>query len=305
MDGDYGSDAWRGTATSALALVCWIALIGCTDRSIVFAAMLADDSSQELYSIRADGSDLSRLTSTDGEDEYAPRWSPDHTQVAYLIDAQMFVRQVGGDDAALVAHEVGRGSRGLDAPAWSPDGTQIIYCYPREPDWVDLGEEMVDESYATSLHRVNADGTGDVDLSYHDRTLTFPAWSDDDQVAFLISDDCPDCPGGWEYMGLVRADGTGLEEIVFSTDDTDVIPREDLDWHPDSKRLAYTGAGIVVADILGTERTLVLDEGSMPRWSPDGTRIAYLGDDGIHVMNANGSGDSLIYEAQGIVGIDW
>lgn len=299
----------RSSELSLVAL-CGILVtgLGCTDRSIVFAAALDGDSSRELYSIRADGSDLTRLTSTDGEDEYAPRWSPDHTQVAYLIDAQMFVRQMGEGDAQLVVHEVGRGSRGLDAPAWSPDGTQLIYGYPREPYWVDLGEEIVDESYATTLHRVNADGTGDVDLAYHDRTLTFPAWSADDRVAFLISDDCADCPGGWEYMGLVHADGTGLEEIIFPTDDlddTDFIPRRDLDWHPDSGRLAYTGAGIVVAHIPGTERTIVREDGAMPRWSPDGTRIAYLGDDGIHVMDANGAGDSLIFEAEGIVGIDW
>ena len=70
--------------------------------SIVFAAALDGDASRELYSIQPDGTGLTRLTTTDASDEYAPRWSPDGERIAYVDDDGIHVMNADGSDGHLV-----------------------------------------------------------------------------------------------------------------------------------------------------------------------------------------------------------
>ena len=44
----------------------------------------------------------------------------------------------------------------------------------------------------------------------------------------------------------------------------------------------------------GTGTTKLVDVGSSPTWSPDGTKLAYAGAGGIHVVNADGTSDTPI-----------
>jgi hypothetical protein len=62
----------------------------------------------------------------------------------------------------------------------------------------------------------------------------------------------------------------------------------------------------VDGDADGSTATVLTDSGcSMPRWSPDGRRIAFLKGDGIYVMRSDGSDQRRVIEVSGARGLDW
>src|SRR5919204_4148866 len=87
------------------------------------------DGNEELYTMRADGSDVRRLTRTP-EPESQPTWSPDGTQLAFASTAPD--SEGNQRSAVFVANRDGTGRRQITAadedasdPSWSPDGTYL------------------------------------------------------------------------------------------------------------------------------------------------------------------------------------
>ncbi len=289
-------------------------LVGCGDNrvpdgALVFAAALEGAASTDLYVIAGDGSGLQRLTETPGDERF-PRWSPDRSEIAYLVGDELFVVGSDGAGARRVAGPVGRDGVGLTAPDWSPDGSQLVYAAPRPPRLI----EGQDESYATIFHLVNSDGSADVPLGDSGRTMSEPAWSADGWLALRDADDCPDCAGD-EVLALVRDDGTGYHVVETDNYYAAPYPQHDLDWAPGSARWVYTTGSpapyespgqIAVSDGDGAGAVILVDGGAhMPRWSPAAEHIGFLQDDGIHVMAADGGGAQRVFAAEGIRGLDW
>ena len=107
---------------------------------VAFAVSSIDGSAyrSELFLAPTDGSaPPERLT--DGENDSAPRWSPDGRHIAFLrLDAQgrrqLFVMPVGGAARQLTDHPLGVGSpvtarhaRAASAAAWYSVGTHLGY----------------------------------------------------------------------------------------------------------------------------------------------------------------------------------
>jgi Tol biopolymer transport system component len=125
------------------------------------------------------------------------------------------------------------------------------------------------------------------------RSNVFPVWSPDStRVAFVA-----DAPGPNNHdLWVVRADGTGFVDLT-----PDDLNEGAASWSPDGTRIAFgsaptltpgtTAVEIVNAD--GTDRHVVAP-GGKPAWSPDGKRIAYFADDGVHVMNPDGTDDRFV-----------
>lgn len=131
---------------------------------IAFAAAM--DGNTDVYLIRPDGTDLTRLTVHDAVDR-GPGWSPDGDRLVFAsgrgaegADNVWMLDRDGSDLHALTS-----GAAEDNQPVWSPDGTRIAF--------------VSDRGGSGQLHVMDVDG-GSVDaITDLEGTVRSPAWSPD------------------------------------------------------------------------------------------------------------------------------
>src|SRR5689334_4791392 len=96
----------------------------CKDKQIAFSSHR--DGNPEIYTMKLDGSEVTRLTNNsayDGE----PAWSPDGTKIAFTSarddNSEIYVMNADGTEQTRLTHT---GSNAGEA-TWSPDGTKIAF----------------------------------------------------------------------------------------------------------------------------------------------------------------------------------
>ena len=281
-------------------------------------------SSTDLYAVDPETGATELVVGNEG-DETLPRWSPDGSQLAYVIDGQLRVATASGTGDHLVAPQLGRGLA-VTAAAWSPDGTRLVYPFPRPPFIIGEPDDPIDESYQTTLHFVGADGSGDTPYAEpFDHvfppgmgTLYAPAWSSQDLLVFANDDDCPDCSGGGEISSTLPDGSSYRRMVVVDSDNQDIHA---LDFSPGGDAVVFERGSAAGAEPDLTRATLasssdpsVIDliaedlgvTGRAPVWSPDGGSIAYIRADGIYVVNAEGATEPRrVLAATDVRGLDW
>jgi TolB protein len=192
-----------------------------------------DESFSDLWVVNADGTNARSLTANKGKGQprtgdynetslwaFAPSWSPDGTQLAYLSDVQT-------DDLALWVTPVKTpaprrlstlavGQGGMQRPAWSPDGAQIaVAAY---------------EGGKPQIFTIKVNGGAQTRLTEAGEGAYDPAWSPDGQyLAYVVR------RGNTGDLWMMKADGSGQVQLASGFG-----PRNPV-WSPDGSKVGFLG----------------------------------------------------------------
>lgn len=226
---------------------------------VVVFASTRDEAHGEIYSMRDDGSHVTRLT-FNGVTDAAPVLSPDGTRITFrreLNPANVFVMNVDGSSL--------RGLAPGQRAEWSPDGAKLALV-------------------ADSLALLNSDGTG---MRSFGVGAFYVTWSPDGSKLAYVSTGL----GGQAANDIytMAANGAGVQRVT-----TDGVAKNSLEWSPDGSRLLFsTAQSVFVIYVDGSGLTSPC-AGRDARWSPDGQRIIFVtdqydGNDEIYTARLDGT----------------
>jgi Tol biopolymer transport system component len=163
------------------------------------------DGNFEIYVIRPDGMDLTRVTDyPSGLDQY-PEWSPDGKQLAIRRDTDLYLIDLDGSNPIQLT----AGATGFNQMAsWSPDGKRLAFLSTRE-------------GYP-SVFVTDADGKNQINLTPKPEGVPAsawssraPGWSRNGQHIYFTARR----PGvdGNENIFVMNADGTDVTQLTFKT----------------------------------------------------------------------------------------
>ena len=230
---------------------------------------IAFASNEELFTIDADGANLTRIPTTSCEG-LEPDWAPDGHTIGFIERCG----PSGTFDLAAVDVD-GTGLRGMFASNtddaaldWSPDGSHVLFI-----SYLNGNREiyLTDAAFGAIANLTN-------DPAWDE----WPAWSPDGtRIAFTS-----DRSGDFEVYSM-NVDGSGVVNLTnHPADDGEggQAPGGPT-WSPDGRRIAFdsTRAGslqVFAMDADGGNVSQLTDGASNfePAWSPDGRQIAFVSD---------------------------
>ena len=241
---------------------------------IVFAAVVSDarypglnpgvDHVADLFTVRADGRGLRRLTRTlSWEDD--PVWSPDRRRLAFTRGTAVChgLTCEGANNASVwIAYTNGARPRRLTRPpagyvdrglAWSPDGRRVAF----------LRQYATDEAPEDGVYVIGASGRGLLRLHAGRIGRGRMSWSPDGRTL---------------AVGLALLD---VRSRAVTTLRTDVPGEPDaVAWSPNGRLLAVTtDKAVHVVPVAGGPSRRVVTARFIDgvAWSPDGSQLAFSG----------------------------
>ncbi len=252
--------------------------------------LIALDADGDIWVVNPDGTGLRQLT-TGPAFEHGPAWSRDGTRIAFWSQetqggpSSLIVADADGSDPIVIATD-DAGRTPLQFLDWSPDGGHVTYSLGTDPAYTMDSRVFV----AATDGSTGARQTGDPDL-----TARQPSWSPDGTlIAFSGS-----AAGGIEEsyypdqgVYLMAADGTGVRRLSKVSSGT-LWEFYRTEWSPDGRRLASTvrdHAWVFEADGSAEGPLTASTSGAalVPRWSPDGETILFVGDASLETVPSSG-----------------
>lgn len=177
----------------------------------------------DIFSVRIDGQEIQRLTSTPGYDAEATI-SPDGKTIVFTSvrdgDLEIYAMDLDGAHVRRLTHEVGYDG----GPFFSPDSRRIVYRASHPTDSSEreayqslLKQNMVEPSQL-EIFVMNADGSEKHPVTRNGASNFSPYFHPDGRRIIYASneqDRQPDGPPSF-HLYLINDDGTGLERITSS-----------------------------------------------------------------------------------------
>jgi dipeptidyl aminopeptidase/acylaminoacyl peptidase len=221
--------------------------------------------------------------------------SPDRTMFVYSYCC-------GSPNPVYVANVDGTGVRkitpdGIDgfAARWSPDGSMLVY-QQRDGTTIEIGDLFVVDVITGEATRIT-----DLDPASYGGWALLPSFSADGETIIFHMPRGPndDVSTRWDIWSVPVAGGEPTL-LVRNASMGVYAPDGGTLAYLDAPRGYWSSSRLMVADADGSDPRLLVEGNQIdiPRWSPDGTRIAYTDADGIHVVDVSTGEASLVAEGE-------
>lgn len=186
----------------------------------------ARDGNNEIYKMKSDGSNQTRLTFNKASDTY-PVWSPDGRQIVFHSDRD-------GNEEIYVMDANGRNQRNLtrhparDAfPDWHPDGERIAFASEREGG----------KNHNSNIFVMDSNGGNVQQITDLFTFASRPKWSPDGTRIAFDADFDKTGQGKPRQVYIINADGSHHWQVSNASDQNTTILHG---WSPDGQQILYT-----------------------------------------------------------------
>ncbi|HKR10449.1 MAG TPA: hypothetical protein VJT15_00210 [Pyrinomonadaceae bacterium] len=192
----------------------------------------------DIFSAKADGSDLKQLTNTPGYDAETTVTLDGKKMVFTSMrdgDLDIYTMDADGKNVRRLTNELGYDG----GPFWSYDGKQIVYRahHPKtdaeKADYTGLLQQNLIRPTVLEIFVMNADGSNKRQVTSNGKANFGPYFFPDGK-RIIFSSNIDDARGRNFDLYMIKVDGAGLERITFN-ETFDGFPM----FSPDGKKLVF------------------------------------------------------------------
>jgi len=241
-----------------------------------------DNQGSEIYVTNADGTQQTRLTDSPGFD-FGPKWNSNGTKILFASvrdgsTNNVFVMNADGSNVTRLTDPIFGGSGAV----FSPDNSLIAY-----------NSQDGNSSSNAGIYMMNADGSNRTRLG-SDFGDADPDFSPDGNKIVFLSRRTGD-----EEIYVMNSDGTNQIRLTNEIS-IDFMPK----WSPDGNEIIFVSfrankKAIYLMNKDGSNQHLIFEAPSPeqpndPTFSPDGEKIVFSMDNRLNIMNADGTGLTVL-----------